>query len=270
MKFKKIISILAILIVLALIGILTFGYYKAFFNKNQNPIVTMKVENYGTIKIELYPKIAPNTVTNFIKLSNNGFYDGLTFHRIVKDFMIQGGDPLGNGTGSPVFSDIKDNIEKDSDEDKAYSIKGEFAYNGYEKNKLKFEEGILAMARTSYTSLSPNLTEESYNSAGCQFFITTKDATNLNGLYCAFGKVVEGMDVVKKIAEAEIKVEENEDGTTSSSTEQSTPVNPPVITSIRVETYGVDYGIPETLEPFDSSAWIMNYYNMNSSSIVTE
>ena len=100
--------------------------------------------------------------------------------------------------------------------------------------------------------------------------ITTEDATNLNGLYCAFGKVVEGMDVVKQIAEAEIKVEENEDGTTSSSTEQSTPVNPPVITSIRVETYGVDYGIPETLEPFDSSAWIMNYYNMNSSSIVTE
>ena len=270
MKFKKIIFILAILIVLALIGVVVFGYYNAFFNKNQNPIATLEIENYGTIKVELYPEIAPNTVSNFVKLSNNGFYDGLTFHRIIKDFMIQGGDPLGDGTGSPVFSDIKDDIEKDSDEDKAYAIKGEFAYNGYEKNKLKFEEGVLAMARSSYTSLSPDLAEESYNSAGCQFFITTEDSTNLNGLYCAFGKVVDGMDVVKKIAEAEIKVEENDDENTSSSTEESTPVNPPVITSIRVETYGVDYGIPETLEPFDSSAWIMNYYNMNSSSVVTE
>ena len=107
------------------------------------------------------------------------------------------------------------------------------------------------MARSSYTSLSPDLVDESYNSAGCQFFITTEDATNLNGLYCAFGKVVEGMDVVKKIAEAEIKVEENEDENTSSSTEESTPVNPPVINNIRVETNGVDYGKPETHEPFD-------------------
>lgn len=265
MKFKNVIYILAICIILALIGVVVLGYYNEFFNKNKNPIATIEVKDYGTIKVELYPKIAPNTVTNFIKLSNNGFYDGLTFHRIVKDFMIQGGDPLGNGTGSPVLSDIKDNIEKDSSDDKAYSIKGEFAYNGYEKNRLKFEKGVLAMARSSYTSLSPNLTEESYNSAGCQFFITTEDSTNLNGLYCAFGKVIEGMDIVSKIAETEIKIEESE-GKSSSSTEQSTPVNPPVITSIRVETYGVDYGIPETLEPFDSSAWIMNYYNMNSNS----
>lgn len=269
MKFKNVIYILAICIILALIGVVIFGYYNEFFNKNKNPIATIEVKDYGTIKVELYPEIAPNTVANFIKLSNNGFYDELTFHRIVKDFMIQGGDPLGNGTGSPVFSDIRNDVVKDSDDDKAYSIKGEFAYNGYEKNKLKFEKGVLAMARSSYTSLSSSLTEESYNSAGCQFFITTEDSTNLNGLYCAFGKVIEGMDVVSKIADAEIKVEENEDEN-SSSTEQSTPVNPPVITSIRVETYGVDYGTPETLEPFDSSAWIKNYYNMNSNSLVTQ
>lgn len=261
MKTKNIITIIAILIVLVLIGILVFGYYQKFLKKNKNPLVTMEVENYGTIKIELYPEIAPNTVSNFIKLSNNGFYDGLTFHRIIKDFMIQGGDPLGDGTGSPVLSDIREDIEKDSEEDKAYAIKGEFAYNGYENNKLKFEKGILAMARSSYTALSPDLEEEGYNSAGCQFFITTENSTNLNGIYCAFGKVVEGMDIVEKIASAEIKTEEEgEDGTTSSS-EQSTPVNPPVITSIRVETYELDYGTPETLEPFNSTDWLMQYYN---------
>lgn len=269
MKFKNIVIVLSILIVLSLIGVVVFGYYNAFFNKKQNPIATLEIKDYGTIKVELYPEIAPNTVSNFVKLSNSGFYDGLTFHRIVKDFMIQGGDPLGDGTGGPVLSDIKDDIEKDSEGDKAYSIKGEFINNGYEDNKLKFEEGILAMARSSYTSLSPDLDEESYNSAGCQFFITTADATYLNGQYCAFGKVIEGMDVVKKIAEAEIKVEETEEGETASG-EQSTPVNPPVIEKIRIDTFGVDYGMPETLEPFDSSAWISNYYNMNSSSIVTE
>lgn len=271
MKFKNVIIIIAIIIILCLIGGLIFGYYQVFGKKNQNPIATIEVENYGTITVELYPKYAPNTVSNFVKLANNGFYDGLTFHRIIKDFMIQGGDPLGDGTGSPVLSDIRDDIKEDSEEDIAYAIKGEFAYNGYEENKLKFEAGIFAMARTSYTSLSPDLADESYNSAGCQFFITTEDATNLNGIYCAFGKVIDGMEVVKSIAEAEIEpVDEDEASTSSSSQEASTPVNPPVITSIRVETYGVDYGTPETLEPFDSSAWIMNYYNLNSSSILTE
>lgn len=266
---KKFIYVLAILIVLALIGGLVFGYYEAFFKNTQNPIATLEIEDYGTIKVELYPDIAPNTVTNFIKLANSGFYDGLTFHRIVKDFMIQGGDPLGDGTGSPVLSDIRDDIEEDSNEDVAYAIEGEFAYNGYEDNKLKFEEGVLAMARPSYTSLSPDLVSESYNSAGCQFFITTEDSTYLNGLYCGFGKVIEGMDIVKSIAEAEIKTsDETEEG--SSSSEESTPVNPPVIISIRVETYGKDYGMPETLDVFDSSAWIMNYYNLNSSSAVIE
>ena len=261
---KKTILIIAIILVIILIGIVSFGYYKAFFEKVQNPIATIEVENYGTIKVELYPKMAPNTVANFIKLANNEFYDNLTFHRIIKDFMIQGGDPLGDGTGSPVLSDIKEDVEEDSEADVAYTIEGEFAYNGHKENTLKFEEGVFAMARTSYTSLSPDLAEESYNSAGCQFFITTNDATNLNGIYCGFGKVIEGMDVVKNIAEAEIKTaEENteEDSEETVTTqEQSTPVNPPVIKSIRVETFGIDYGEPETLEPFNYTQWLMNYY----------
>ena len=138
-----------------------------------NPIVTFEMENGGIIKAELYPEIAPNTVNNFISLINNGFYDGLIFHRVIKGFMIQGGDPEGTGMGGP-----------------GYGIKGEFASNGF-KNDLAHEEGVLSMAR----SMMPN-------SAGSQFFIMHKDSPHLDGDYAAFGKVSDGMDVVDKIAES--------------------------------------------------------------------
>ena len=259
MKIKNIVVMIAVLIIVVLIGCLGFGYYKKFVEKKPNPVATMEVEGYGTIKIELYPDQAPNTVANFVRLANRGFYDNLTFHRIIKDFMIQGGDKLGNGTGSPVLSDIRDDIEKDSDSDKAYAIKGEFIYNGY-KNDIKFEKGVLAMARGSYTAYSSKLSTESYNSAGSQFFITTEAATHLNGTYCAFGKVIEGMDIVEKIADAEIK--KAEEGDEQVATEESTPVNPPVIKNLRVDTFGVDYGIPETLEVFDIQSWYMKQYGI--------
>lgn len=137
----------------------------------QNPIVTIKMKKGGVIKAELYPEKAPNTVNNFIYLIKKGFYDDLTFHRVIKGFMIQGGDPNGNGTGGP-----------------RYTIKGEFTANGF-KNDLKHTRGVLSMAR----SRNPN-------SAGSQFFIMHQDAPHLDGQYAAFGKVVAGMDVVDKIA----------------------------------------------------------------------
>ena len=139
----------------------------------KNPIVTFET-TAGTITAELYPEIAPNTVNNFISLINKGFYDGLIFHRVIKGFMIQGGDPDGVGTGGP-----------------GYSIKGEFAINGVENN-LKHTAGVLSMAR----SMMPN-------SAGSQFFIMHKDAPHLDGQYAAFGKVTDGMDTVNAIAETE-------------------------------------------------------------------
>ena len=132
----------------------------------KNPIVTFET-TAGTITAELYPEIAPNTVNNFISLINKGFYDGLIFHRVIKGFMIQGGDPDGVGTGGP-----------------GYSIKGEFAINGVENN-LKHTAGVLSMAR----SMMPD-------SAGSQFFIMHKDAPHLDGQYAAFGKVTDGMDTV--------------------------------------------------------------------------
>jgi len=136
-----------------------------------NPMIKITMEDGGVIKAELYPEIAPITVENFIKLAGNGFYNGLTFHRIIPGFMIQGGCPDGTGMGGP-----------------GYTIKGEFASNGI-RNDLKHTRGVLSMAR----AMDPD-------SAGSQFFIMHEDAPHLDGQYAAFGKVVEGMDVVDRIA----------------------------------------------------------------------
>lgn len=138
-------------------------------------MVVIEMENGDKIKIELYPEIAPETVANFEKLVKSGFYDGLTFHRVIKGFMIQGGCPDGTGAGGP-----------------GWSIKGEFASNGF-KNDLKHERGVISMARTS----DPN-------SAGSQFFIMHEDAPHLDGEYAAFGKVVEGMEAVDRIASTKV------------------------------------------------------------------
>ena len=252
---KIIILILAILLVLTLIATVALGYYKKATNKYQNPIATMEIEDYGTIKIELYPEYAENTVRNFIALANNGFYDGLTFHRIIKDFMIQGGDAKGDGTGSPTLSDINKNIEVGSDKDTEYNINGEFVLNGYEDNTLKLRKGVIAMARTDYTSYSyyygSDIVKEGYNSAGSQFFImTTDDNISLTGYYAGFGKIIEGYDVLEKLSNTEVKKASDK------STEESTPVKAPIITSIRVETFNTEYKLPETHKAFDISSYL--------------
>ncbi|MEG0963399.1 MAG: peptidylprolyl isomerase [Lachnospiraceae bacterium] len=138
----------------------------------QNPIVTFELENGDIITAELYPQIAPNTVNNFITLIQKGYYDGLSFHRVIKGFMLQGGCPDGTGAGGP-----------------GYSIKGEFTENGF-VNDLKHTPGVLSMART----MAPN-------SAGSQFFIMHQNSPHLDGSYAAFGQVTHGMDVVNKIAD---------------------------------------------------------------------
>lgn len=169
----------------------------------QNPIVTMTMANGDVIKLELYPQIAPTSVNNFISLVNKGFYNGLIFHRVIKGFMIQGGDPEGSGMGGP-----------------GYSIKGEFAANGFENN-LKHTEGVLSMAR----SMNPN-------SAGSQFFIMHKNSPHLDGSYAAFGKVIEGMEVVNKIAETRTDWNDK-------------PLEPQVMKTVTVDTFGEIYPEPE-------------------------
>ena len=167
-----------------------------------NPIFTITMENGGVIKGELYPEIAPQSVYNFIDLANKGFYDGLTFHRVIAGFMIQGGDPTGTGMGGP-----------------GYSIKGEFYMNGFDNN-LKHKRGVLSMAR----SMNPN-------SAGSQFFIMHEDAPHLDQQYAAFGKVIEGMDVVDQIAGTKVDYNDR-------------PVEEQKMASIRVDTLGETYPEP--------------------------
>ena len=137
-----------------------------------NPIVTFQMQNGKTFKAELYPDKAPNTVNNFLSLVNKGFYNGVIFHRVIAGFMIQGGDPDGNGTGGP-----------------GYHIKGEFSGNGFAQNDILHERGVLSMARSQHP-----------DSAGSQFFVMHDDADYLDGQYAAFGKVIEGMETVDAIA----------------------------------------------------------------------
>ncbi len=257
-KVKNILWVIALLVIIVLIGIVGFDFYKKATMEVKNPIVTMEVENFGTIKMELYPEQAPETVANFITLANRGFYNGLTFHRIVKDFMIQGGDKEGTGQGSATLADLKDDGDSSTD----YSIKGEFVANGV-NNTLKFDEGVIGMARNDYTQYSSSLKEESYNSGSSQFFIMTKDNTSLNGYYTAFGKVTEGMDVVHKIENVEVKAADSTSDSSSSNTEVSTPVETVKISSVTVDTQGVDYGLPNTLTPFNYMSWLYKQYGIN-------
>ena len=263
--FVRILLILGIILLIAGIVFVSYGFYKKLTVDIPNPVATMEVEGYGTVKIELYPDKAPNTVVNFIRLANRGFYNGLTFHRTIPDFMIQGGDKNGDGSGYASLSDIQDDVS----EDKEYNIPGEFIANGYNENNLKHEKGVISMARTDYSSVSTALTTQGYNSASSQFFIMTEDNTSLDGVYAAFGKVIEGMDVVEEIANTEVyyrdseleegeEVPKDEEGNEIAS---DTPKEKPVIKSITVETYGVDYGIPETLDVFDYYSWLMEQYS---------
>ena len=171
----------------------------------QNPIVTIEMENGDVMKAELYPEIAPNTVNNFISLVNKGFYDGVIFHRVIRGFMIQGGDPQGTGVGGP-----------------GYSIKGAFSYNGF-ANDLKHTKGVLSMART----MEPN-------SAGSQFFIMHETSPHLDGQYAAFGKVVEGEDIIDKIAAVATDYMDK-------------PLEEQKMKKVTVETFGQDYPEPEKM-----------------------
>lgn len=169
----------------------------------KNPIVTIEMADGSIMKAELYPEIAPNTVRNFISLIDDGFYNGLIFHRVIENFMIQGGCPDGTGMGGP-----------------GYSIRGEFSSNGFDNN-LKHTAGVLSMAR----AMDPD-------SAGSQFFIMHKDSPHLDGQYAAFGKIIEGMDVVDKIA--------------CTATDYSDrPYETQKMKKVTVDTFGEFYDAPE-------------------------
>lgn len=171
-----------------------------------NPIVTFEMQNGKTFKAELYPDKAPNTVNNFLSLIKKGYYNGLIFHRVISGFMIQGGDPTGTGMGGP-----------------GYHIKGEFSGNGFQQNDISHERGVLSMARA-----------QNPNSAGSQFFVMHEEADYLDGQYAAFGKVIEGMEVVDEIAN--VKTDWNDK-----------PYEEQKMKCVTAETFGVEYSEPKTV-----------------------
>lgn len=197
-RFRKILSLL-----LSLIIVFSFAGCTAKETKTTGNLVKFTMENGGEFTIELYPEYAPETCENFITLVSEGFYDGLTFHRVIDDFMAQGGDPEGTGLGGS-----------------GKEIKGEFSRNGFKQNTLSHTRGVVSMARSSM----------SYDSASSQFFICYVDATYLDGDYAAFGKVIDGMDVVDSFLEVERELD--------SSGYYSKPETPIVIEKAEVIAYG--------------------------------
>ena len=177
--------------------------------ENTYPIATITMQSGDEIQLELYPDVAPESVKNFISLANSGYYDGLIFHRVIKGFMIQGGDPEGTGMGGP-----------------GYCIKGEFAANGV-PNNVSHVRGVISMARKA----------RPLDSAGSQFFICHADSTFLDGQYAAFGRVISGMETVDAIA-----------ATTTDPNDK--PYKDQIMSSVRVDTLGVDYGEPEKLPEY--------------------
>lgn len=267
MKEKLILTlkIIAILAIVIAIGLICFNAVKAKTEKIQNPIVTLEIENYGNVKIELYPEYAPNTVANFIKLVQAGYYNEKVVYG-EDDLCLYVGRQADGTIDEPTLSKIDSSIESGSEADTKYQIFGEFVANGYEKNTLRHEKGIVSMIRSDYTQQMSTLSEESYNSATTQIGVIMNDeeGRNLNGLYAAFGKITEGLDIVEKIYNEAIIEEKTEEEASSSSIDAY--ANKPVIKNATVDTFGVDYGVPETLEYFDYQAYMTDLINQYYSS----
>lgn len=189
-----------------------FSEFSDKMSDKDNPVALIKIKDMGYMIVELYYDIAPNTVKNFISLAKCGFYDGLIFHRVIPNFMIQGGDPKGNGSGGP-----------------GYDIKGEFSNNGFENN-LKHTRGVISMAREG-NPYNPAL---SYNTAGSQFFIMVADSPGLDGDYASFGYCIEGMNIADKIVSVQCNSADK-------------PLKDVVIESVTIVDHGIDYGEPETI-----------------------
>ncbi|MBP3596605.1 MAG: peptidylprolyl isomerase [Clostridia bacterium] len=299
---KKVVSIIALLVVIvALLGVNGLLVYNAISSRNQevkNPVLSLEVEGYGNVKIELYPEYAPNTVKNIIALANNGYYNGKIFYG-MDDIAVYVGRDANGESDNPTIGDIdksvvkteenaetnsaetnntetaetpENTVEPINEDDYKYEIDGEFVANNFRKNTLKHEKGVVSLVRADYTKQMQSLTKESYNSGSSQFTIVMEDNNGLNGMYAGFGKVIEGMDIVEKIYGLEIKKEETteESTTTTETTEES--IKPfaaaPVIKTATVETYGVTYGLPKVHEAFDYSGYLQQllnqYYNTSN------
>lgn len=301
-NFKRILLLAAIVVVLVLICTVVVVFARSKVDNDSNPVVTMEIENYGTIKIELYPDMAPNTVKNFVALVNSGYYNGKTISELEDSRIIGGFDLTAESEedskdskndskkDSKKDAEVEDSEEeeevkvgpllsnvktlKEGEEDDSYAIEGEFVEAGYTDNKLSHQRGVISMARDDYNDYQSELYMmqvmgySSYldtivklmdNSASGGFFIMTKNDISYDGQYAAFGKVIEGMEVVDKIAEVETKADANKDKKDKKSKETSdenadkTPNKEIKIKNVTVDTKGVKYGEPETTSKVDFS-----------------
>lgn len=273
-NLKKIVAVLIVIALIAAVCATVVNIVLSRTDKKGNPVVTMEIEGYGKVKIELYPEYAPNTVKNFVRLAQRGFYNGKTFSDVQEGLVIGGMNEIVDGESkkvAPKLSNVKDLAGDEADKD--YTIPGEFIEKG-QKNMLSHQRGVISMTRTTYNDYQEEismvqmigygdyvngLVEEMYDSQASGFFILTEDEIGYDGTFTAFGKVIEGMEIVDKISELELKKETDTEGKESVTSEIA---NQPVISNVFVETYGVEYDVPETLPAYDFDA-IFNFIIQN-------
>jgi len=274
-NFKKIIAVVLVLALIAATVATVINIVLAKNDKKHNPVVTMEVEGYGNVKLELDPEAAPNTVKNFIRLAQRGYYNGKTFSDVQEGLVVGGLDDVSGEEKkemvAPKLSDIKDGVAEN--EDKEYSIPGEFIEKGH-KNMLSHQRGVISMTRTTYNDYQQEIAmiqmigygdyingvvDKMYDSQAAGFFILTEDEIGYDGTYSAFGRVVDGMDIIDTISKLELEKNTDSEGKETTGTGI---VNAPVIKNVTVDTYGVDYGIPETESAYDFEA-IFNFLIQN-------
>lgn len=274
-NFKRIIAVVLVLALIAATVATVINIVLAKNDKKHNPVVTMEIEGYGNVKLELDPEAAPNTVKNFIRLAQRGYYNGKTFSDVQEGLVVGGLDDVSGEEKkemvAPKLSDIKDGVAEN--EDKEYSIPGEFIEKGH-KNMLSHQRGVISMTRTTYNDYQQEIAmiqmigygdyingvvDKMYDSQAAGFFILTEDEIGYDGTYSAFGRVVDGMDIIDTISKLELEKNTDSDGKETTGTGI---VNAPVIKNVTVDTYGVDYGIPETESAYDFEA-IFNFLIQN-------
>lgn len=281
-NFKKIIAVVLVLALIAATVATVINIVLAKNDKKHNPVVTMEIEGYGNVKLELDPEAAPNTVKNFIRLAQRGYYNGKTFSDVQEGLVVGGLDDVSGEEKkemvAPKLSDIKDGVAEN--EDKEYSIPGEFIEKGH-KNMLSHQRGVISMTRTTYNDFQQEIAmiqmigygdyingvvDKMYDSQAAGFFILTEDELGYDGTYSAFGRVVDGMDIIDEISKLELEKNTDSEGKETTGTGI---VNAPVIKNVTVDTYGVDYGVPETEDAYDFEAifnfLIQNYMQSQSS-----
>ena len=266
-KVKLVLWILIAVMLLSLIGLNVYNIYLAKTEKVVHPELTFEIENYGNVKMELYPEYAPNTVANIIKLAEKGYYNNKIIHGKDEICLYLGKNEEGE-VDAPKASFISEAIEADSESDYEYAVPGEFFVNGYEYNTLHHEKGVVSLMRSDYTQYFQDLTNESYNSGHSQIGIIMDTAPALNGVYAGFGKITEGLDIIEKIYnEEKIKVEEKKEGEEVAEEALKTFEKAPVIKSVTVNTFENDYGNPIILKAFDYNAYVNEFltqYYQNS------